>query len=525
MRIFVLGIGTGPHGAIYRLDRRSQFNRWPKENGVCLGEAGLWNILFRSGADPTLVNGSEILQPQEGDVLYVSCDSLCPIEHRKALDHWMENGGLVVGMGNAAAWEFAFAGGANLVHSRHDHPYAALAWVFDGSNPELIAPPRWGYGTLRPKSPSGVTCYGNVAVIHGERQTPARALISRIEDAPAILHHGRFWYLNGHPFAAMQSWLQGQEDLEPWIAWRHRLFWLDELGAYLCGILRAHRLLPEQRLLPALARTTVVFKHDVDDSRDTTYLDSENDRRVVGVYPILKDANAKYWVRKLASHEGHESAFHYNTASYSRFIEAARHGLLKLEKRPMRPNRKGIEGAGLLEQVRWAKRNGIGTQTLHRHAFFLLYPELIDALDTVFDNERHVLGSNSYFRGLVLRWGVDVADGMRGTYGSFPDPQFPYWFPFRLAHAGDGGRMLRGWESTSMMELEPGLVEQMLDYKNPHLSQQVFVFNYHPAHAAGRTFANGGCAPWFREVLELCSRRGVEIMTLADVYRRLNACV
>ena len=159
---------------------------------------------------------------------------------------------------------------------------------------------------------------------------------------------------------------------------------------------------------------------------------------------------------------------------------------------------------------------------MHRHLPFIFYPELVDALDTVYENEKGVLGSNSFFRGQVLRWGIDYVDGLRGTFGDFPDPQFPYWFPFRLAHAGHGGRMLRGWESTSMMEIEPGLVEQMLDYRIPGLMQKVLILNFHPAHAKGSTFAKEGCVNGFRETLDLCNSRGVEVRPLAEVFRILN---
>ena len=96
---------------------------------------------------------------------------------------------------------------------------------------------------------------------------------------------------------------------------------------------------------------------------------------------------------------------------------------------------------------------------------------------------------------------------MRGTLGSFPGPQFPYWFPFRLAHAGDGGRMLRGWESTCMMECEPDLVWQLLDHDVPDLTQRVIVLNYHPAHANGKTFSAEGCKGWFSEIVAELQKR------------------
>jgi hypothetical protein len=72
------------------------------------------------------------------------------------------------------------------------------------------------------------------------------------------------------------------------------------------------------------------------------------------------------------------------------------------------------------------------------------------------------------------------------------------------------------------MEAEPALVEQMLDYNIPGLSQRVIVLNYHPAHANTSTFVKGGCVNWFREIIDLCKQHNVEIRTLAEVYKTLN---
>lgn len=488
--------------------------------------AGIWNLLFRAGSNPVIVTENSIPASSEEDVLYVSADAPFSKRIEDSLKQWLVAGGRIVATGNVYAWRFVFPADVSTQNARYDHPYAALAWILEAAGPQLIAPPKWTYANIRTASNSRLEYHGRIAAVHGERQSPTRAIITALDDAPAIVRFGNLWYLNGNPFAALQSWMQGQEDLEPWMAWRHRLFWLDEFSGYLCRTLRSHRLLPERQSgLAGLGETTLVLKHDLDYSRDTTYLDLENQEGVAGVHPILQDSNTDFWVEKLKSHPAHESAFHYNTARYSRLIEAARLKLLGKPKRPMRPDRKGIQGVGLLNQVKWARKNGVGIETLHRHAFFLLYPELVGALDTVYNELPEVLGSSSFFRAQVLRWGVDVTDGMRGTYGSFPDPQFPCWFPYRLAHAGDGGRMLRGWESTCMMELEPALVEQMLNHSIPDLPQRVIVLNYHPAHARSATFARDGCADWVREVLAICRRRGVEVRTLAEVYKRLDDCI
>ena len=523
MQTLVLETSSVPTGRSYKLTGLSAPVSWPQEDGTNLGMAGIWNLLFRAGANPVIVKVNDIKMPRAGEVLFVSADSRLSQETEIMLKKWLDNGGRIVASGNLDAFRFFLPADVVAETTRYDNPYAALAWIFGNTAPELIAPTKWAYAKILNQSDRRMVCHGRIAAVHGERQTPSRALITMMDDAPAITQIGNFWYFNGNPFAALQSWMQGQEDLEPWIAWRHRLFWLDEFCAYLCKTLRIYKLIPSSQLgVPGLAKTTVVLKHDLDFSRNTTYLDLENQDNTVGVYPILRDSNSDYWVEKLAVHPKHESAFHFNTAIYSRAFEAARNLLLNLPKRPMRPDRNGIQGTGLLKQVKWAKRQGVGIKTLHRHANFLLYPELVDALDRVYQELPEVLGGNSFFRTQVLRWGVNVVDGMRGTVGSFPDPQFPYWFPFRLAHAGHGGRMLRGWESTSMIELEPRLVEKLLGHAIPDLPQRVLVLNYHPAHTYGTTFSRQGSLSWFREVLEILHDQSVQIMTLSEVFQRCN---
>lgn len=526
MRTLVLQAQSAPQVESYRLPCQTSPVDWPKEDGTGLGLAGVWNLLFRAGVNPEIVSGSDLNTPSVGEVLFVSADARFTQETEILLLKWLGQGGRIVATGNVEAFRFVLPVTVALETARYDNPYAALAWIFEDSYPQLIAPTKWSYTKILTRSDRRIECHGRIAAVHGERQTPSRALITLMDDAPAIVRFGDVWFFNGNPFAALQSWMQGQEDLEPWMAWRHRLFWLDEFCAYLCKTLRVYNLISLSKVgIPGLAETTVVLKHDLDFSRDTTYLEMENQANVAGVYPILRDSNSAYWVGELGAQSKHESAFHFNTARYSRVFEAARNLLLKLPKRPMRPDRNGVQGTGLLKQVKWAKRQGVGIETLHRHAHFLLYPELVDALDKVYAELPEVLGSNSFFRAQVLRWGVNVVEGMRGTLGSFPDSQFPYCFPFRLAHAGDGGRILRGWESTSMMESEPELVWQLIDHRIPDLPQKVIVLNYHPAHANGNSFYSKGCKVWLGEILTELNKRGIPIMTLGNLYQICNKSI
>jgi hypothetical protein len=529
LRVFILLTeGNKPAGGpAYSFPGAEGRVHWPMELGEGLGRAGAFNAFLRMGFLPELASPASLPLPGPNDLVLVCASGGLNEAETTALERWMGAGGVVVASGISAAWA-RFLAGATLESRRETNPHAGMAYLLEGRTAELVAPPRWPFFHLKSAAAADLVRVGCVATIHGERQTPSRALVTAHPESPAAIRSGQFVLLNGSPFAAFQAWLQGQEDLEPWLAWRHRLFWLDELVAFLREVLVRCKALPQQPSGPGIAglgETTVVLRHDLDHSRDTTYLELEDTANVPGVHAILKDRNTAFWREKLRASSAHESAFHYNTAHFSRMGNILRREVLRLAPKPYLPAKSAIAGNGLLRQVRWAKRTGIGTETLHRHLSFIYYPEYIDALDAVFRNEPVVLGGSSFCRGQVLRWGVDRADGARGSYADFPDAQFPYWFPFRLAHAGDGGRLLRGWETASLMEVEPGMLEQWLNYRIAGLPQRVLVLNYHPAHANRSNFTEGGCVVWFREVLDLLRSSGVKVMTMRDVFETFDLAV
>lgn len=511
-------------GALYAFPGAQGPIHWPQEDGAGLGPVGAWNTLWRLGFRPRWGEAAGLPAPQAADVLLVCASGALPPPALGAAKAWLQAGGTLLASGAPQAWQDFFPADCVLQSARLENPYAALACCWENRPLELIAPPKWTYLRLRPASGGALELMGQLAAVHGERQTSHRALVTRLAEAPAIVRYHRFFYLNGNPFAAFQSWLQGQEDLGPWLSWRHRLFWLDEWVALWGRLLAACGALPAEaprRGIEGLKETTVVLRHDLDSSRDTAYLEAELNAGLPGVHAILKDRNTRFWVDRLRHHPDHEAAFHYNTVARPRAPEALSR-LWRSRPHPPRAARQEVVGQGLLRQVRWARRQGIGVATLHRHYAFILYPEWIDALNEVLNQEHEVLGSSTLFRGQVLRWGVDRVDGMGGTLGEFPDVQFPFWLPFKLAHAGRGGRALRGWEMTCIMEIEPELFEQMLDYPIPELPQRVISLNYHPAHAHRPTFAQNGSLPWFRRILEIIQERGLEVRTLRSIYHEAN---
>ena len=528
MRVFVINEEGGAHkrGDFYQFGRVGRTILWPMRDGRFLGAVGAWNFLFRLGMQPEYFKPGYAVRPEKGDLLFVIAeDEMLSVAIRESIDRWIANGGTVIAGGFLPAWKWLLPADAVVEQVRCEYTYAALAWKFEDNLPELVAPPLWSYSRLTTKR--GVLTVGKMLAIRGERQTPHRALITPLENAPALIRHKSFIFLNGNPFAAFQSWLQGQEDLGPWLQWRHRLFWLDEQISFLLRDINEYAELP-QKLVPrqvaGLPETVVVLRHDLDHSRDTSYMDAEQAAGLPGVHAVLRDNNIGFWLKVIHQISGHEASFHYTTAKYNRWLEWVR-SRFELPTRSYRPARNAIVGNGLLRQVRWAKNKGIGIATLHRHLSFLFYPEWVDALNHVFEKEQEVLGGSDLFRAQVLRWGCDRADGAHGTYGIFPDAQFPYWFPCKLAHAGLGGKPLRGWETASVMEVEPRFFEQMLDYRVPGIPQKIITINYHPAHAQRPTFCSQGSLPWFKDILQIIHERGIEVRTLRYIYEAMNDAI
>ena len=451
--------------------------------------------------------------------MFVACYAVLPVWAKDWLSSVCARGATLVWSG--LAQPFADLAGLRVVHEVTGHPLHALAWLHRDGSPSLIAPPGWKVAEFEGGEPL-CTC----ATVGGERQTPVRAALQQLK-APLAQRQGPLIYLNGDPFAAFQCWLQGHADLNPWLGWRHRFYWLDEQAVTVLDLLRTLGVDMERLSragIPALGELTVVLRHDLDSSRDTAYLDEEVVAGIPGVHAALLDRNTGFWRNAVTSRTiDHELAFHYNTIRQPLWWRLATR--LGIPEPAYRPAVGEIVGTGLLKQTRRARRRGIPIETLHRHGPFILYPESILALDDVFRCDSRVIGSSSWFRGAVLRWGCDRVDGVRGSMCDAPDIQFPFAFPFRLCDASDGGRLLDGWEATCLIEPEPGLVAQMLDYRPREIRQRMVVLNYHPAHARRPTFAQDGSLPWFRDTLALLRERGVAVLTMASVFRAVQGAV
>lgn len=507
---------------VYAFDGARGRVEWPTRLGRNLAGGGVWNLLFRLGLAPGEA------QIDENCHIILALDGPLPAAElrqvRERLDHGPH---MVFAAGDPEAMQELLPDGVVISSEMSPYPASALAWKgLVSDDPQIVAPPGWNFFRLQ-AGDQEVEIFGELFALGGERQSPERALRIPLA-APAAIQSGRLVLLNGNPFAALQSWLQGQEELEPWLCWRNSMFWLDEQVEFLADALE-HLGLPLSEIpapgVAGLAGTTIVMRHDLDSSRDTSMLEASCAMGSGATHAVLLDDNTDFWTQALKAAPRQESAFHYDTLRRDTLFEWARRQLGWRPPTEYRPAYETIAGSGLLKQVRAAQESGIGTRTLHRHASFIIYPELVDALDHVFLEDAAVLGGSTYFRGQVLRWGIDRTDGERGTLGAFPYPMVPFWFPFRLAHAGDNGRLTRGFETTSIMEVEPDFVAQLLDYRSRRLKQHVLTLSYHPFHAQKPGFNPDGTLPWFKQILAMLKERDIPIITLEDVMYKVRRSV
>ena len=497
---------------------------WPIECGHSLGFAGAWNFAWRLGFTPRPVTIDDLAgsnREGEGATVLIAPECDGDADTARAISEWAGEGtGRYV---VAAGCPRGLLPGNVDMSAPFADPVAPLAFAGVLQGRILVAPPRWPVYRFTPDTGS-VSCHGHVCRVRGVSEAPALAVMEQIDDAPAAAACGNVIFLNASPFTALQAWLQGQESVQRWLNWRDRLFWIDELVVALYRTIERlgipwHDM---RRGTPwPSSGTTVCIRHDLDSSRDTSYLDEDENRGILATHAILRDRNTAYWVDRLKRARHQQTSFHYNTVAVSLWSRLD-HRVLRRMPRFRRVTRRlpiakssraELSRGGLARQLAWAKRHGIPVETICRHFGFVLYPEIIDELDHAAACYPELICDSTYFRGQIHRWGANGVDGMRGTITVETGTPFSFWYPYRLAHAGDSGRLLRIWELTTVMEPDIAVVEHLLNHRTPELPGRVISLCFHPAHAQQAKFHSHGSFPLYLECLDIIREKNIHVIT------------
>ena len=437
-----------------------------------------------------------------------------PEEARKALFAWVDQGGYL------------------LVTGRTDIPKELLGF----SNLEWYRPQ--GYSAINYKGHQMITGYRGYTLGLGEPASGSEVLASAYETessgrgtdiegyhllGPAVIKSGKVIYITLPLFETLGAMLQGHVNFEEIRDAGHRFKYLDRVGRFVKDILEeaGWQHLWHVRVKPwGGYHGVVVLRHDIDESTDTTYLDYEQRNHIPATYAILDDQHRNYWLNTVAMHSEAEAAYHFDTSPerMTRFDKV----LCRLKGATPNVFNKS-DGKGLWKQMKRARDSlGIPILTAQRHNSCFRYPEIVDAMNYLYEEEPEVLGLGTMFRFTNYMFGARTKEDDNTYVVQHPDTSTPFWFPYKLWYASaDHHHMLRGWDITHVLEPEPWLTEHLLDQAE-YLDDGVYTLGFHPAHCRGKSFHPAGNWQWFEYAVDLGHSRDYLFATCREVFERMN---
>jgi len=383
-----------------------------------------------------------------------------------------------------------------------------------GSRTHLVHPPQYSIPKVR-KNRFSVSL-GNLVEFQ-KNEVPAEG--GEIVGDGAIVSEPSIYFVPPI-FEFIGGLLQGHIDIEemrPYLKQKADFF-IEELILYIEKILKSYgcKSMWDTRLRIWGGYDHVfVLRHDVDHSRDLSYLEYEKKHAIPATYSILKDKNWKFWLAKTQGIPCFERAYHFSTN---------KEGVIKkcLHPHEFIEDPKAVLGKGLALQIEnTQKKFRIPFKTLQRHGPFFYYPEFIASLDHVFEKFPHLLGSGTLFRYTCFRY--HSSETLFKKY-VVPEPHVSvsFWFPFKMTISTvDGQRLLRGWESPHFVEPDDVMIEHVFE-NSTRVENGVYTFGFHPAHAQRATFREEGNFPLYLRSIKKARERGWWFANLEMVYHRLN---
>lgn len=488
-------------GSTYSFVGAFQKIEWPKDGGAFLGPVGAWNFLVRHGLTPELLNVDDAMPDVRPTMLIVHAVNGLTEAELGCIRRFSVAGATILACGDLPSYGSLLEAWIDLKNGPLMNLNPIGYFSDNQERMQFVAPMKWPYAKLQVKAGVSFRYSGQVRKITGELQTPTEAITEKIEDCPLWVAFDNWILLNCHPFGALQAWLQGQEDVTQWFSWNRRNHWLDDYCVFLREIL-------EQEIGLQLAEGSssehlfngIAFLHDVDASDDSTYVEIESAQNIPSIHAVLFDHNREFWLNAMSGREAQVAGFHYSTLDETLVGRVLARFRLPGWGRQKRA-RKTATGKGFLRQIARAKSSGIDIKTIHRHFSNIFYPECVDALFAAESRFPEIVGATSFFRGCVFRWGALSLDDPMANRGMFPDAQFPFWHPFKLANAALAGQESKILETTQLIEPEPDFVIKTLNEAMKRFENNLIIIGYHPYHAKSSVFCHEGNMKWFKELV------------------------
>ncbi|MBV7335143.1 hypothetical protein KFU94_44275 [Chloroflexi bacterium TSY] len=270
------------------------------------------------------------------------------------------------------------------------------------------------------------------------------------------------------------------------------------------------------------------IRHDPDASSDYTMLNYQGKHLIPATWTLLDEhfspeattvERDQGWVQEIAKYE---------------FIEAGLHNDAIQESPP-----KWMMGSNLAHHVIESEKNlGIHLYTGGRHGGYSVYPEMIDAMDYLYQTVPHFLGLGTFHFHLMIEYGARtpglIAGGNNVTWVTKTSPTIAgpgFWFPFRgVVATTEECRQLRGWDMTHEYDTGPELVDEIYERYNSKdndpstaLPDGVYQFQYHPLFTVDPDYNNGrGTFDWMCYAIRRAERLNLWQATQKSIYERMQ---
>ena len=270
------------------------------------------------------------------------------------------------------------------------------------------------------------------------------------------------------------------------------------------------------------------IRHDPDKSLDLTMLRYQGEHLIPATHTLL-DANIspeatttemdQDWVREISKFE---------------FIEMGLHNDAIQEAPP-----KYMMGANLARHVIESEKNlGVRLYTGGRHGGYSVYPEMIDAMDFLYQTVPHFLGLGTFHFHLMAEYGDrtpnPLMDDKVVTYQTMTSPTIAspgFWFPFHgVVSTTEECRQLRGWDMTHEYDPPPDMIDAVYERPNSRdqdietaLPDGVYQLQYHPLFTVDPSYNNGrGTFDWMCYGIRRAERLNMWQATQRAIYQRVQ---
>ena len=418
---------------------------------------------------------------------------------------------------------------------RQTEGYTAWQWRSDSPFGD---PARWeewyisgfkGFTTCIAEAVAGSLVLADQLEISGDLTGPDTAARQRI--GAGIVRTDKSLFVANALFEYMGGVWQAHLNAEEVRRWFNPFNWAETLLYQLRGVLWAcgQKTHWDTRLRTFGSYDGVMnIRHDPDKSVDMTMLRYQEEHLIPATHTLL-DANIspeatttemdQQWVREISKTE---------------FIEIGLHNDAIQETPP-----KWMMGANLARHVIESEKNlGVRLYTGGRHGGYSVYPEMIDAMDYLYQTVPHFLGLGTFHFHLMAEYGDRAPnpqlDDMVVTYQTLTSPTIAspgFWFPFHgVVSTTEECRQLRGWDMTHEYDPPPEVIDAVYDRPNSKdqdpetaLPDGVYQLQYHPLFTVDPSYNNGrGTFDWMCYGIRRAERLNLWQATQRAIYQRMQ---